>query len=309
MRFEVIIVTSDPTYQVPTEGVPRHIRLLYEEGGPAHKRNVGVRYASGKHLVFLDDDVEVGFATLHALWCWLEDHPKCGMVFAKIYNMERRREFDDCGSWLTWTGFLWARAGNGQTDHGQYDIPERCLASKSATCGARREAFFAAGGFDSSYFILGEETDLAWRMWLRGWECWYNPLAVSWHAFGTSLKPKTEYYTLERIHRYGCRNYLSLLLTNLGAARLWRIFPCHLLGWVVAALGFALSGKATRAKLVCYGLWDVLRGLPRILQKRKTVQQLRCRCDRQLMPLISRQIGLGYYLGRITRYVTQGLHG
>lgn len=316
VSFHVVLVTSAPVsehQQFLTEfGADRRFTYWYEPGGPAHKRNYGVTHGGrvqSPYLIFLDDDVEVSPHCLSAFVQWMEAHPRCGMAFAKILNMERRREFDDCGSWITWTGFLWARAGNLQHDHGQADTVLPILSSKSATCVVRRDSFYATGGFDADYFILAEESDLAWRCWLRGWEVWYVPTATSWHAFNTILKHPADYYSLTRIHRLGSRNYLKLLTTNLGASRLLRILPVHLLGWTVACLGYLLSGQWQRAYCVAAGVWDWLRGLPGDLVKRKHVQGSRVVSDRVLWPRISAAPPLGYYVDRMRRYLVQGLHG
>ena len=299
VRYEILVCTS-------TQEAYPGCQMLYDQGGPAHKRNLLAQASQGSILVYLDDDVEVSPYCLYELWQGL-DRPGVGMVFAKIRNMERRQELDDCGSWLTWTGFLWARAGNWQRDTGQYDTPQPILASKSATCAIWRRVFFDVGGFDASYFILGEETDLAWRCWLRGHHVWYWPAAVSWHAFNTTFKPKPAYYTLERIHYRGVRNYLSLLWTTLGTLRLLSILPIHLAVWTMALLGFALRGQWDRAQHLARGLWDFWTHLPHA--KRRQVQASRILSDRDLQLHIAYAPPARYYVGRLLRYITQGLHG
>ena len=306
VTYETVVLTSDPTYTT------NQARQYFVEGGPAHKRNVGVTLTRAPVIVFLDDDVEISLYCAYEFWKFLGDYPKCAMGFAKIYKMEegRRDEFDDAGSWLTWTGFLWARAGNGQCDNGQFGEPRRCLSSKSATCGVRREAFQRVGGFDRDYYILGEETDLAWRCWLKGYEVWYVPTAVSWHAFGCeSLKPKADYYTIRRTMTYGCRNYLSLLWTNLGTARFTIIFPLHLSAWLVASVGFCLRGDNRRGMAVLRGLQEFSSRLPTLLRKRSRVQSTRVVSDRTLFRHIYYHPHFSYYLTRMYRYLTTQLHG
>lgn len=319
VSFEVFVMTSDVAYHraAHTAGrqQPPHWRseaplwVCYCAGGPAHKRNVGAQYAKGSVLVFLDDDTEVSPYTLWNFSLGLQQRPAAGMLFARIYNMERRSELDDCGSWLTPTGFLYARASHARISHDELLQPVRCLASKSAGCAIRRDSFRRAGGFDASYFILGEETDLAWRVWLQGEEVWYWPHAVLWHAFNTSAKPVTDYYTLERIHAYGSRNYVSLLLTNLGTLRLWTTLPIHLLAWGAAALGFLVRGQHQRARLVLRGLWEALWRLPATLRKRRRVQRTRHRSDRELMRLVLVRPAWDYYPRRLAQYIWNGLHG
>ena len=307
VTYETVVLTSDPTYTTD------RARQYFVEGGPAHKRNVGVTLTRAPVIVFLDDDVEIGPYCAYEFWKFLQATPKCAMGFAKIYKMEegRRDEFDAAGSWLTFTGFLYDRAGNHQRDTGQYDQAERILSSKSATCAIKRTSFLQAGGFDASYFILGEESDLAWRCWLRGWECWYVPSAVSWHAFGCpTLKPKQEFYVDERIFFRGPSNYCSMLITNCGAWRLGLMLCCQVCAWVCAAAGFALRGHPARAGMVLAGLWDgLVRRLPSHRRKRRSVQAHRCIRDAELFQSISYSPPFRYYLMRLWRYWTSQLHG
>lgn len=303
-----MVCTSDPTYTPLDE----RITLLFMEDGPAAKRNLIAARSRSPYLIYLDDDCEISPYTCYEFVRWMEEHPRCGMVFGKIYKMAegRRRELDAAGSWITWTGFLWDRAGNQQRDHGQYDTPTRCLSSKSATCIVRRSTFHTVGGFDSTYYILGEETDLAWRVWLRGWEVWYVPTAVSWHAFGCeSLKPRADYYTIRRTMTYGCRNYLSLLWTNLGTWKLTTILPTHVCAWIISAMGFAIRGDPKRAVAIMQGLYEALRRMSYLQRKRHYTQSTRVCSDRQLFPIICYSTGFSYYLKRLWRYWTTQLHG
>mgnify|MGYP001559050194 CR=1 FL=1 len=302
---QIIVVTSDTNFRT----LDYHIEQLFSTDGPAGKRNFGVRFAKSRFIAFLDDDVEISPFCLYEMWACLKDNPKVGMCYAKILNMERRKEFDDAGSYLTCTGFLWARAENGVEDTGQFDEPCEILASKSATCMVRRGAFFEAGGFDKDYFILGEETDLSWRMWLKGWRVLYWPQAVSWHAFNTSLKPKPKFYTDERIFYRGCHNYINLLLTNLGTRRLLCTLPLHISVWLVSAVGFALRGEWRRSWLILRGIWANFTGWRVILAKRRRVQSSRGVSDRILMQTISRSPRFRYYTDRMRRYLSQGIHG
>ena len=301
---EVLVITSDRTY------LNDEVKVYFLEDGPAGKRNYGVSKCHADTIIFLDDDLEVSPFCLYELWKFVAETPRCGMAFARIRNMERRYELDDCGSWITWTGFLWARAGTRQLDSGQYSDQCHILASKSATCVVRRDAFTGVGGFDRDYYILGEDTDLPWRMWLRGWEVWYCPTALSWHAFGCeSIKPRADYYTIRRTMTYGCRNYLSLLWTNLGTARLCCTFPLHLSAWLISAMGFTLTGDWRRGVAIMCGVSEFLQRLPHLQRKRHYIQSTRVISDRVLFQHIYASPGWRYYLNRMSRYWTTQLHG
>ena len=52
----------------------------------------------------------------------------------------------------------------------------------------RREAFDAAGGFDSAQWMYAEDVDLAWRLGHAGWLTLYEPAARVRHASGAAAR-------------------------------------------------------------------------------------------------------------------------
>ena len=301
VKIRLIVATSVST--VNFHGA----KTIFVPGGPAKKRNVAFRFTESEYMAFFDDDVEVTpLAILHMVRALQKD--KIGMVFGKTLNMEFHNRFDEAGSFLTPTGFLWARAESGIEDKGQYNTEEYVLAGKSAACMIRRRAFLDAGLFDESYEILGEETDLSWRVWLSGWKVLYVPSSVTYHAFNTKFKPR-DFYVPRRVYFNGCRNYISMLLTNF--ENLNFIIPTILqtIVWISASVGMILTGKFEAGTYILKGLLYVATHLPAIFEKRKKVQGSRKISDKELMPMIMRTPPISYYLKRFFRYISTGLHG
>ena len=309
VEFEVIVMTTLYMQNEPITHLRQRFpqaKFIHQEGGPDIKRNQGAKHAHGDYLAFFDDDIEM---TPHALWEMKRtmDHHKAQMVFGKTKNMEHRDRFDEAGSFLTWSGFLWARAESGVVDTGQFEREEPILAGKSAACMIRKLFFFRVGGFDTTFGILGEETDLAWRVWLLGGQVWWCPRSITYHAFNTKFKPQ-DFYTNDRVYFNGCRNYITMLLKNLGHQNLW-IVPVHGAVWFVAALGMMLTGKWKSGCNILRGLIYVCGHLASILKRRSYIQQTRVLQDKELFPLVLRQPSWSYYLHRFLRYIKIGLHG
>jgi GT2 family glycosyltransferase len=65
---------------------------------------------------------------------------------------------------------------------GHVEVPWGCAGSLLV----RRDRFDALGGFDPTFFIDFEDTDLCWRAWRRGWRTVYVPDAVLYHKVGMS---------------------------------------------------------------------------------------------------------------------------
>jgi len=62
------------------------------------------------------------------------------------------------------------------------EVPWGCAGSLLV----RRDRFEALDGFDPTFFIDFEDTDLCWRAWRRGWRTVYVPDAVLYHKVGMS---------------------------------------------------------------------------------------------------------------------------
>ncbi len=302
--YEIIVMTSDDA--LSTQGIS-DCRVFYHEGMPAAKRNAGARLAKCRYLGFFDDDVEIDPKCLVFLKAALSD-PKVGMVYGKLHKADEPTRFDEAGGYLTSSGFIWSRAGQNIIDHGQFDIKETILAGKSASCMVYKPAFDAVGGFDEDFEILGEETDLSWRIWLSGGTVLFEPKAIGTHYFNTKFKPAQEYYTSKRVHYNGSRNYITMLIKNLGKEHLW-IIPIHTLIWFFAGCAMLITGKISQGMNILKGLWYVISNRKLILEKRKRIQEKRYVDESTLWPIISRRAPRGYYAERFTRYCRIGLHG
>lgn len=314
VNYEIIVMTSNE--ELSLKGI-KGCLVFHHIGLPAAKRNAGARIARGKYLAFFDDDVTIDPLCLYHLkepLALIENmsyppHINPVMSYGRLWNMERRNRFDEAGGYLTWSGFIWSRAGQNEIDVGQYSKDEYIFAGKSASCMIRKDVFKKVGGFDEDFGILGEESDLSWRVWLYGYMVLYTPQATGYHAFNTKFKPKEKHYTVERVFKNGCRNYITMLIKNLGTKNLWRILPIHVCIWFFAGLAMILTLKIRQGLNIWSGIWYVITNYRSILAKRRVVQQRRNVIDDYIWPSIYRETPRGYYRQRFLRYITLGLHG
>lgn len=305
VNIEIIILTSSE--ELAMAGVKDCI-VIHSTKTPAEKRNIGAKVSHGQYLAFLDDDVDIDENCLFELFKPLVKDESIGMTYSKLWNMERRDRFDEAGGYLTSTGFIWSRAGQNDLDTGQYDENVHILAGKSASCMVTKKVFNEVCGFDEDFGILGEETDLSWRIWLAGYSNYFVHTSTGYHAFNTKFKPVNKHYTSSRVQYNGCRNYITMLIKNLEAHNLWKIIPLHIGIWFGVACVMSIT-KPLQGLNIFRGLWYIVRNMRLILRKRKYVQERRKVSDRILWPLIFRRAPRGYYRTRIIRYITFGLHG
>jgi len=306
VELEIIIASSDQACVDFYQNKPGVI-AIYCEGGPAYKRNIAFKFAQHNLIAFFDDDIEVTLYAVSEMAKTLQQD-KVGLVFGKLLNMEFHDLFDEAGSFLTWSGFLWARAESGCKDYGQFDKVEPVLAGKSASCMIHRRVFSEAGMYDPSYEILGEETDLSWRVWLLGYNVLFVPSSVTYHAFNTRFKPQ-DFYIPRRVYFNGCRNYITMLLTNLETHNLVVPIITQVLVWFMASMGMLITGKREAGFYILKGLWYVVNNLRRILHKRSLVQSKRKVSDAELFKTVKRNPPISYYTNRFFHYIKTGRHG
>ena len=163
--------------------------------------------------------------------------------------------------------------GQGEKDHGQYDQEGEVFGVSAAVCLCRRDALLevAVEGqvFDEAFFMYKEDVDLSWRLRLRGWECYFTPYAVAYHARGwkKSLARK-DVPRAVRFHSY--KNHRLAILKN---DNLSVILPdlVHILGFELAAIIFVLFREAFLLK----AYWDLLLSIPHIRRWRSAIHSRR----------------------------------
>jgi GT2 family glycosyltransferase len=302
VEIEIIVVTSERDREF------KNTRTVYFNGGASEKRNVGFKYCSASYICFFDDDVEVDRDCVYEL-CRVLEREDVGMVYGKTYNMERRQNFDGAGSFLTSTGFLWAREESGIKDEGQYDIEEPVFAGKGACMAIKRKVFSWVGYFDAYYGILAEETDISWKCWLAGYKVIYVPKAILYHAFNTRFKPWNYYYTNKRVFQNGSHNYIVMLLKCLELKNLILILPIHITIWILAGIGMFFSKKPVAGFFILKGVFLIPFRWKIIMNKRRRTQNLRVKTDKELFKIIMKTPKFSFYWNRFFHYLINARHG
>jgi GT2 family glycosyltransferase len=241
----------------------------------AHDRNRGVTASLNTCLErpdtpligLFNNDVELDPHCLERLVLALDQHPEAGSAGGKLLDFARRELIDGAGDVFSWTA-MGARRGHGERDTGQYDRPRAIFGACGGAAVYRRSALQRVGMLDEDFFAFYEDVDWSLRAQLAGLGCRYVPSAVVYHMGSATIGRGLSDFT--RYHLW--RNTLWIIAKDLPASALLRHAPQLALGQ-----GVNLAVAIRDRKL---GIWlrvwrDALRGLPRVLRKRRDVQARR----------------------------------
>jgi GT2 family glycosyltransferase len=194
------------------------------------------------------------------------------------------------GSWmLDGTGMTISRTrrvyerGQLEIDRQQYDMDTDVFGVSGTAAAYRMSAlervkFSEAEYFDEDFFTYWEDLDLSWRLRLAGYTCVYVPDAVIFHArfAGQSehgfRRPRAFARHLRslppRVLRWDWRNHIFAIIKNDFGWNLFRDLPFIL----TRELLLFCCLIVVEPRLVG-AVPELVRLLPRILQKRKLIQQ------------------------------------
>lgn len=265
--------SADGTKELIREKYP-DVRLL-ENGdnlGFAAAANLGIAATKGDFVLILSPDVSFGPGFVAALAAALQKDPQAGAAAPKLVRPEGRL-IDSAGLVMKKTRKALDR-GRDETDGGAYDAACRVFGPCGAASLMRRSMLedvrIGSDGeyFDESFFAYKEDADLAWRANLLGWKTVYVPQAVAVHSRGWKVTSRMD--IPPGIRRHSHKNRYLTIIKNDDASNLLM----HLPWWLMYEL-----------KLFVYSLFfepflflafrDIIRLLPRVLEKRKVTMARR----------------------------------
>lgn len=208
--FEVLVVdnaSTDGSPELVRDRFPS-VRVLRSSRnlGFAAGCNTGMRAAAGRFLVLLNTDAYPRAGCLAALRAAVLSDDRAAAVTAKLVFADRPGVIQNAGVLLLTDGGG-ADRGAGEEDGGQYGLREEVFGFCGAAALLRRDALSDTGGFDERFFMYYEDTDLSWRLRLRGWRIVYEPAAVVDHVHTGTSAEWSDFFTF-----HADRNRLLTLL-------------------------------------------------------------------------------------------------
>ena len=159
--------------------------------------NLGATHASGKYLLFLNNDTEHSNEWIEKLVYFLDSNSKIAAVQPKILNIHNKKLFDyagGAGGFIDKFCFPFVQGRIFHTleeDHNQYNNPSRIFWASGAAFMIRSNIFKTLEGFDKVYFAYMEEIDLCWRAQAMGYKIYSVPDSFVYHYGKQSIKENT----------------------------------------------------------------------------------------------------------------------
>src|SRR5262245_32723947 len=213
---EIVILNNDPHQDVVLaigdHAVDERVRIVEMgcEAGFARAINRGIRETSGELVMFCNADLFPTPDYVSEIAAFFERRPRAGAAIGKIrrYELEADRPtdlIDTAGLALNRQRRFMPR-GEGERDDGRFDEELEVFGVDGAAMVVRRSALetirFEHEFLDENFFAHKEDHDVSWRLRLAGWECWYVPSAVAYHARTTRGLGSTGYLSaVKTFHR------------------------------------------------------------------------------------------------------------
>lgn len=268
-HFEIVLIDDGSPEPIRDFTGRDGIRCYRSEKnhGPSHALNRGLEKTEGRWVILLNSDVRVLPDSLEKLVQTLEKHPGYDFAVSKLLKPLDPPLVDCRGDGILIGGGGY-RIGHGELDGVESDKARAVLGAAGTASVYRRSVLEELGGFDEDFFGFLEDLDLSLRAQLRGHACLYVPASVVHHEGGVSFRALGD----REIFRLITRNQIWVVVKSYPGAVWLRALP-RLLVFQALWMGLMIWRGFFGAYL--RGLYEAVRGLPKMLRKRSSIQSSR----------------------------------
>lgn len=211
--YEVIVVdnrSTDDTAMMVLRDFP-NLQLIVSpvNGGYAYGNNLGIARSCGRYVLLLNPDTELPPYALADMLEYMELRPWAGAVGPKLVRPDGSLDLACRRSFPTPEVALYRMLGLSRLfprsrRFARYnmtyldpDEPTDVDSVVGAFMLIRRKALEQVGLLDETFFMYGEDLDLAYRLKQAGWRILYNPAVTVLHHKGESSKQRRLLTTYE----------------------------------------------------------------------------------------------------------------
>ena len=278
-EFEIVVVdnaSSDDSVHYLKENFNVQVVNLQENKGFAVGNNIGAKHSTGRILAFLNNDMEVNSDWLMQAVIKLTLDNSIGLVQCKIMRYDRKDVIDCLGVSVDRYN-LALRIGHGEVDQGQYDDLKEIGAADGGAMVIWKDLFERIGGFDSTYFMYGEDADLCWRARLNGFKILPATSSIVYHVGSATSKLSSsgEWNPSPFFAFHLTKNYVYCWLKNFSTKTILIYWPIVL--FMVLGMSFfeVIRGRKVVGVSHLKGLVWNIRNLKLVLRERRSIQRLR----------------------------------
>lgn len=270
-RASVIVVdngSKDGSMEIIESEYPE-IKLIKKSKnhGFAGGMNIGINEAINNNadaIALLNNDANPDKNWLNELQKVLFSNKNIGAVTPKILN-QNGKLIDSTGDLYS----IWGLTIAGQRDEPATKAKDKQENVFGASAGAslyRSEALKDVGFFDDRFFAYYEDTDLSFRLRLKGWRIIYTPKATVNHATGSTSSKISGFTTYQTM-----KNLPMLFWKNTPARLLPKMLPRFLLAYSLILINSLF--KNDRRLPALKGFLVSIKNTPHTFNQRRKIQK------------------------------------
>jgi GT2 family glycosyltransferase len=289
--FETIVVDNSGRQLVRRNGNALSARVIESSRnvGFGSAINLAMNLSRSSYVATLNDDAIPDPRWLEALVQAIQARPDAGMCASQV-RLRGEGLLDSAGMLMCGDGSSKQR-GHGRTPD-DFPAAEETLFPSGSAALYRRAVLESLGGFDDSFFLYCEDTDLGLRARWAGWKCLYVPGAIVEHHYSHSAgraSPLKAYYVE--------RNRLFVVAKNFPTRMLLAALPTTLARYFWHAW-YLFQGRGSAARFRADGHagammpWYVLRAHLALAAHASRLwrQRRRIRAQARITPAVFRHL-------------------
>ena len=257
--FEILMIdngSTDGSVSWVREHYPAvRIRAYRHNTGFCKAVNAGIRLSRTKYVLLLNNDVVCDPNMVRMLHQAMDRKRRAFSCCAKLLNMADPSKIDDAGDFYSLPGWALAR-GKGE-DSGLYSTEEKIFACCAACAIYRRSMLDQTGLFDERHFAYLEDIDIGWRAQRFGFENWYIPAAIVYHAGSATSGSRHNAFKV----RLAARNNIWMIKKNMTPLQIMGNLPFLAAGLGVKWAYFTRKGLGEE---YAGGVWQGLKTVGKI---------------------------------------------
>lgn len=267
-KFEIILVdnaSKDDSVVYVSKCFPEvKIVALQNNLGFAGGNNAGLKIAKGHYICLLNSDTKACPTWLKNLVRAMDKNPQIGICASKLL-IHGTKLINSCGDGLTTAGMGY-QIGQGEPME-KYSQKGYIFGGYGAAILYKKKMLDEIGFFDNDFFLIYEEDDLSFRAQSAGWKCLYVPDAIVYHKVSGSIGKRSDLAVY-----YMARNIELLWIKNMPLLFMIRYMHHKFIQEIAEFCFFSFIG---RFKAYAKGKIDVIRLIPKMLNKRRIIQSKR----------------------------------